>query len=296
MDEDTPIEHQLVSRAIENAQVRVEGYHFDIRKHLVEYDDVVSKHREVIYNERKKILGGADLKANIQSTLRQEIESLVVDAWGSGSEEERNFEGLVQEISTMMPLAPELTPQALSRMSRQEVEEALLHHAEALYEERESKLGEEAMRVVERLVMLRAIDSLWVDHLTQMEHVRQGIGLRAVGQSDPLVVYKKEGHALFQSLRANIQHEVAHTIFKVEVARKGAPEVQASLRANIQHEVAHTIFKVEVARKGAPEVQASPIEREAKQREKVAAGSGKVGRNDPCPCGSGLKYKKCHGK
>ncbi|MDP2744811.1 MAG: preprotein translocase subunit SecA [Dehalococcoidia bacterium] len=267
MDEDTPIEHSLVSRAIEGAQVRVEGYHFDLRKHLVDYDDVVNKHREVIYTERKKILSGADLKANIHSMVEKEIGSLVAAAWGGGPEEARNTEGLVQEASSMMPLSSHLTPQALSNMNRDEVEEALLRHAVALYEEREQKIGPEATRVVERLVMLRSIDTMWVEHLTQMDHVRQGIGLRAVGQSDPLVVYKKEGHALFQSLLANIQHEVAYTVFKVEVSRSGAPEVPAS-----------------------------PMAKEARARNQVAAGAKSVGRNDPCPCGSGLKYKKCHGK
>ena len=275
MDEDTAIEHALVSRAIESAQVRVEGYHFDMRKHLVDYDDVVNKHREVIYTERKKILSGADLKANIQSMVEKEIGSLVAAAWGGGPEEARDTEGLVKEASSMMPLTPHLTPQALSNMSRDEVEESLLQHSGALYEEREQKMGAEATRVVERLVMLRAIDTMWVEHLTQMDHVRQGIGLRAVGQSDPLVVYKKEGHALFQSLLANIQHEVAYIVFKVEVS--GGPS-GAGRAAE------------------APKVPPSPMAKEARARNQVVTGPKNVGRNDPCPCGSGLKYKKCHGK
>jgi len=257
-DENTPIEHSMVSKAIENAQVRVEGYHFDIRKHLVDYDDVVNKHREVIYAERRKILEGADLKANIQSMIRDEIEKLVA-ASCSHDLMETDFTGLIEELATILPLPPQINPEALSRMKPGQITEKLIDYAEQLYEQREKEQDAENMRLLERLVMLRAIDSLWMEHLTAMDHLRQQAGLQAMRQIEPIVVYKKEGHALFESLIASIQHDVVHTIYKVSLTKKEAPA--------------------------------------QRQPQKVAVPAGKkVGRNDPCPCGSGKKYKHCCGR
>ena len=256
-DENTPIEHSMVSKAIENAQVKVEGYHFDIRKHLVDYDDVVNKHREVIYAERKKILGGADLKANILSMVQDEIKNLVA-ARCSDDLIEPDFPGLIEDAATILPLPPQLDANALSQMKPKQIGDKLIDYAKQLYEQREKEVGTDNMRLLERLVMLRTIDSLWMEHLTAMDHLRQRAGLYAVRQVDPLVVYKKEGHALFDSLLANIQHDVAHTIYKVNITKKEAPP---------------------------------------KQPQKVAVPAGKkVGRNDPCPCGSGKKYKHCCGR
>ena len=265
LDEDIPVEHSLVSKAIESAQTRIEGYHFDIRKHLVDYDDVVNKHREVIYSERRKILSGADIKANIQSMITEETQSLVASYLASDHAEDWDLEGLVNEVGTILSLPPTLSASALSEMGRDEIEERLLEHASSVYEERERELGSENMRVLERLVMLRTIDRLWVEHLTAMENMRQGIGLEAVGGRDPLVMYKQEGQATFQSLLSGIAHDVVHTIYKVGIVKEKAP---------------------------AP----SPMAEAARRKEAVTAGKKKVGRNDPCPCGSGKKYKKCCGR
>ncbi|MFC1979470.1 preprotein translocase subunit SecA [Chloroflexota bacterium] len=269
MDEDTPIENALVSRSIESAQVRVEGYHFDMRKHLVEYDDVVNKHRELIYGERRKILSGADLKANILSMVEEEIQSTVRAYLGDEHGIDEDMEGLVNEVSTIFPLPPAFNASTLSQMKPEEIEEKLMEHAGALYEEREKELGSDNMRVLERLVMLRTIDNLWVEHLTMVEYMRQGIGLQALAQRDPLVAYKREGHNLFQNLLSNIQHDVVHTIYRVGIAKKEAPQ-----RAPV-----------------ATQAGASGGE---KQRQK--AEGKKVGRNAPCPCGSGKKYKHCCGR
>jgi preprotein translocase subunit SecA len=258
LGEDTPIEHSVVSKAIENAQIKVEGYHFDIRKHLVEYDDVINKHREVIYQEREKILSNADLKANIQSMIHEELEGLVAARL---SDEQADVDGLLEDLNRILPLPADLNRNTLSQTSFEEVEERLINYADSLYEEREEKLGSEHMRMVERLVMLRTIDNLWIEHLTMMEQMRQGIGLRAVGHHDPLVVYKSEGHALFQSLLANIQHDVVYTIYHVDIVKKESK-------------------------------QQAP----APGRQEAVVAGKKVGRNDPCPCGSGKKYKKCCGK
>jgi preprotein translocase subunit SecA len=269
LDDDTPIEHSLVNKAIETTQTRVEGYHFDIRKHLVEYDDVVNKHREVIYGERKKILSGADLKSNILSMIQQELRGLANTHLSQSYEEGWDLEALTADVNAIFPLPPGLNVAALSNMSRDEIEKKLLQQAEALYRDKEEELEAENMRVLERLVMLRVIDSLWIEHLTAMEDMRQGIGLRAVGHSDPLIVYKTEGHAMFQSLLDNIQRDVVHTIYHVGLVKQ---EAQRPMPA-------------QVTASGGGD----------KRRQPVRAGR-KVGRNDPCPCGSGKKYKYCCGR
>ncbi|HUX48150.1 MAG TPA: preprotein translocase subunit SecA [Dehalococcoidia bacterium] len=267
MGEDTPIEHPIVNKAMTNAQVQTEGHNFSIRKHLVEYDDVINKHREVIYAERRKILSGADLKANITSMVQDEIQSLVARHLSSphlssplkgeeeGEGEERsNLSSLLEDISSIFPLPPQFRSDGLSELNDEQIAEKLADYAIELYNQREQELGPDNMRIAERLVMLRIIDRLWMYHLTEMEHLRQGIGLRAVGQEQPLVVYKREGHASFEALLASIQHDVAHSIYHVGITKE-AP----------------------------------------KKKEAVPVGK-KVGRNDPCPCGSGKKYKHCCGK
>jgi len=262
MDEDTPIENKLVNRAIENAQVRVEGYHFDMRKHLVDYDDVVNKHREVIYGERRKLLSGADLKANILSMVKEEIQGIVA-AYTTGEQGDGwDIDGLIGEVSTILPLPSAINAATLPQMKPKEIEDRLTELAEALYEQREKELGSDNMRVVERLVMLRTIDSLWVEHLTAMENMREGIGLQAIGQRDPLVAYKTEGHNQFQNLLSAIQHGVVHTIYHVGIVKKEAP---APVQAGVSG-------------------------------KKPKVGGKKIGRNDPCPCGSGKKYKHCCGR
>ncbi|TES84130.1 MAG: preprotein translocase subunit SecA, partial [Dehalococcoidia bacterium] len=229
MDEDTPIENKWVNRAIEAAQVKVEGYHFDIRKHLVDYDDVVNKHRELIYEERKKILSGVDLKSNILSMVKDELQSLVETHTAGSYGDGLNVEGLVGELATFFPLPPTLDAETLSQMSAGEIKDQLIEHAESLYEEKEKEVGDEKMRILERLLMLRTTDSLWVEHLTAMEHMRQGIGLQATAQRDPLVAYKREGHNLFNDLLATIQHDMAHIIYRANIAKKGeTPQGQAA--------------------------------------------------------------------
>jgi preprotein translocase subunit SecA len=270
MDENTAIENKLVNRAIENAQVKVEGYNFDIRKHLVEYDDVVNKHRELIYGERRKLLSGADLRANILSMVREGLQGTVAYYTAGEHGDGGDIEGLTREVLTIMPLPPEINASVLSQMKPGQIEGRLIELAEALYGEKEKEIGPEGMRVVERLVMLRTIDNLWVEHLTAMEHMREGIGLMAVGQRDPLVAYKTQGHQQFQNLLEAIQHDVVHTIYHVSLAKKEAPAPSPMAKA--------------AGNRGGT----------SKPQPKVAG--KKVGRNDPCPCGSGKKYKHCCGR
>ncbi|MDP2953457.1 MAG: SEC-C metal-binding domain-containing protein, partial [Chloroflexota bacterium] len=266
LDEDAPMEHSSISWAIQNAQVKVEGYHFEVRKHLVDYDDVMNKHREVIYEQRRKVLSGADLKANIQAMIDEGLKELVRLHLPTEHADDWNLEGLLAGVGNLFPLPPSLTQDALSRLSRSEVEQALLDEARALYEKEEQELGAANMRSLERLVMLRAIDARWIEHLTLMENVREGIGLAAYGQVDPLVAYKRQAFNSFQNLQDAIKEDIVRTIYHVRLAPEAAPVVREVQRAN-----------------------APP-----RPREPVKA-VHKVGRNDPCPCGSGKKYKKCHG-
>ncbi|MFH0847106.1 MAG: preprotein translocase subunit SecA [Chloroflexota bacterium] len=277
MTEDMAIENTLVNKSIENAQIKVEGYNFDIRKHLVDYDDVVSKQREIIYGERRKVLSGADLRANIISMLGSEIHNLI-ESNLSGLEPD--YAGLHKAVLAIMPLPPEMSAEALGKLKPTQIEDELDKYTDALYASYEEKMGADNMRVLERLIMLRTIDSLWIEHLTAMEDMRQGIGLEAIGQRDPLVVYKTRGHEMFQNLMAGIQEGVTRTIFHVTIRRDSSrglapkekrppPSPMAKVAANRPANVA---------------------------RQPVRVAGKKVGRNDPCPCGSGKKYKHCCGR
>jgi preprotein translocase subunit SecA len=278
MDEETPIENKWVSRAIEQAQVKVEGYHFDIRKHLVDYDDVVNTQRELIYEERRKILSGADLKSNILSMVKDELESLAA-SHTAGYSDSWDIAGLVGELASFFPLPPDLNAESLSRMGADEIKDKLIEQADRLYEQKERELGADMMRILERILMLQTIDRLWKEHLTVMDEMRQGIGLQAAGQQDPLVAYKRQGHDMFQSLLAAIQHDMVHLIYRASIAKKGeTPPGRAA--------------PTPVASQPQPQAQAQGGE--GRKRLKVAG--KKVGRNDPCPCGSGKKYKHCCGR
>ena len=262
LDEDMPIENSMVTRAVEESQKKIEGYHFDIRKHLVDYDDVINKHREVIYEERKKILSGADMKANIKSMVEKEICGICELFLGKDRAADWDAGPFLKEISNILPAPPDINAAAVKTMNKAAVEERLLKYADEMYEQHEKDFGADKMRLLERLVMLRTIDKAWVEHLTSMEQMRQSAGLEAIGQRDPLVIYKGRGHEAFEALTAGIEYDIAHTIFKVKIEERQAP---------------------------------SPMAQAAVRGEKAHA-TDKPGRNDLCPCGSGKKYKKCCGK
>ncbi len=265
MDETIPIEHDLVSKSIENAQVRVEGYNFDIRKHLLEYDDVINKQREIIYQQRHQVLSEENLRPIIMDMIQEEVAGLVA-AHTAGDPEDWDLEGLHSSLRTIMPLPPSLTPARWEKLTPKEIEEQLLELAERLYDEKERQLGAGDMRQLERLVMLRAVDSLWIRHLTSLDDLREGIGLRAYGQQDPLVAFKREGHEMYADLLAAIQRAVVGDIYRVSLVREPQPRPMREMRNNV-------------------EAQRAP--------RPVRTAGPKVGRNDPCPCGSGKKYKHC---
>ncbi len=286
MDEDSPIENKLISRAIENAQVRVEGYHFDIRKHLVEYDDVVNKQRELIYDERHKILSGADLKANILSMVKEEIQGIVASHIGDEYGDGLNTAGLITDVATIFPLPPTLKADTLTPLKPKEIEEKLTQAAEELYEQREKEFGAESMRLLERVVMLRVIDSLWVEHLTAMDQMRLEASWQTLRQVRAVDAYKSQGYRQFQTLLDTIQHDVAHTIYHVSIKRQEAPP--PTPRPATQ--------PAPVTTPAAAQTAAGVASSSGKVSKRLKAGGKKVGRNDPCPCGSGKKYKHCCGR
>ncbi len=284
MEETVPIQSGLVTKAIQQSQIKVEAYNFDIRKHLVEYDDVVNLHRDVVYGERRKILSGADLKANVQDMIHREIEALVATYIGERRREEWNLDSLEADLLTIMPLSAELKKEQLGNLEPEEIREALVSHADAFYQQREEEVGAEMMRVLERAVMLRVIDGHWLEHLTVMQNLREGIGLQAYGQRDPLVMYKKEAHEMFDDLMARIQHDIVHTIFHVMPVQDEATASAGGQRRQMAAAATTAVRR--------PSVMANAL---GSRHSNAGNGTRKVGRNEPCPCGSGKKYKRCHG-
>ena len=269
MDDTMPIEHSMVTKSIENAQKRVESKNFDMRKHVLEYDDVMNLQREVIYDQRRQVLEGENLKDNILEMIKTLVDNTMnMYANHSPFPEEWDLNSMLDYCEQLYLPNHSLTPEQLLTMSKEEVKEALLNSALEFYENREVELGAEIMRQLERFVMLKVVDQKWMDHLDAMDQLRQGIGLRAYGQQDPLVQYKFEGYQMFEDMIASIQEDTVRLV----------------LRANIVQEPRETPRNV-VENKYAEEgVRKEP------------AKSSKVGRNDLCPCGSGKKYKKCCGQ
>ena len=289
-----PIEHPWVARSIAGAQKKVEGMHFDARKHVVEYDDVMNKQRQIVYEERRKVLEGADARENILGYVNDIIEKGIEAHCESRHTENWDLEGLVKYLSAYLPLAPgsEIPEDAL-RNGRQGLADYLSAAAAEAYDRKVEEIGADLMPIVERDVMLRTIDWQWMEYLTQMEHFREGIGLRAYGQRDPLVEYKNEAFEMFNELRDRIQGSIVSRIFRVTVQRNAPPPPPPPM---VKHVMESGPGEVDGAagKNGAPKKRAAAPVGAA---EAGGAGpAGKIGRNDPCWCGSGKKYKRCHGK
>ena len=280
LDEDAALENKMVAKSLEGAQTKVEAYHFDIRKHLVDYDDVINTHRSVIYAERDKVLGGVDMKANIQSMVDRELREILSRHIGDARSDNWDVDGLLGELQSVFQLPGDLAdPETLAQMDPEEIERRLLENAAGLYEEIEAAVTPEVMRTIERQLMLRVIDANWVPHLTAMENLRQGIGLHAYGQRDPLVMYKKEGREMFDNLLARIQYDIVHTVYHLSVSGPDGDGRAAAAGPKSPNGGQSVMTRVMGNR----------------SREPGAAGRPKLGRNEPCYCGSGKKYKRCHG-
>ncbi|MGZ6248808.1 MAG: preprotein translocase subunit SecA [Syntrophales bacterium] len=275
MEENQPIEHNLISKAIENAQKRVEAHNFDIRKHLLEFDDVMNRQRQVIYEQRKRVLKGEDLRSDVEEMLEElvgEIVSQYVDE--KSHPEEWNLKGLDDIVFKQFSLRLNFSETGRN-LSIDAIEETLIDAAKNLLKKKEEEYGKPLMDYLMKIIMLQSIDSHWKDHLLSMDHLKEGIGLRGYGQKDPVREYQKEGYEMFMEMIHRIKED---TIEKLCIVRIQKEEEVDEMREEASQDY--------IMSRGEQTADVSTVKREAK----------KVGRNDPCPCGSGKKYKKCCGR
>jgi preprotein translocase subunit SecA len=282
MEEGVPIEHGMVTRAIERAQKQVEGRNFEARKHLLEYDDVMNKQRESIYTLRRSILDGREGKEYILNAADEIVEYLIDTHLPDDAREHPNEAELNAELYDFFGVDLKAAGADLASMRRDEVKERVREAVQRRYEEKEAAVGPEVMRLHERYLLLQVIDQQWKDHLLNVDHLKEGIGLRGYGQRDPLIEYKKESFEIFQEMMERIQDRVVKYLWKIDVVveQESERESQRAQRALPPPPKQQPMFF-----SGASGSQPQTV----KNRE------AKVGRNDPCPCGSGKKYKKCHG-
>jgi preprotein translocase subunit SecA len=277
IEENQPIEHNLISKAIENAQKRVEGQNFEIRKHLLEYDDVMNRQRQVIYEQRKKVLKGEELASDNEDMI-QEIAANLVDEYvdENVNPEDWNLKALEDAVFKQFSLKVDLTSRADDQKpSPAGIEEAIVTATKSLLSDKEKAFGEPVMEYLRKVIMLQSIDSRWKDHLLAMDHLKEGIGLRGYGQKDPIREYQKEGYEMFMEMVQRVKEDTITKLCMVQIQREEEIE---EMREKNQRDY--------IMSRG----------EDVKTPETVKREGEKVGRNDPCPCGSGQKYKKCCGK
>lgn len=268
LEEDMPIEHKMLTKSIEGAQKKVEGRNFGIRKHVLQYDDVMNKQRETIYAERRRVLEGENLQEQIQNMIHSIIEN-AADAYIQ--EEGLNIDGFREYLYHLFMPKGSIEIQDIEKLNTKEVVEAVYEIAMKIYNGKEERIGSERMREVERVILLQAVDSHWIDHIDAMDQLRQGIGLRAIGQQDPVIAYTNEGFDMFNEMNLHIQEDTIKYLFNITieepVERKQVIDVE-HLSSNVDDESENKTIRKEDS----------------------------IGRNDDCPCGSGKKYKKCCGR
>jgi len=282
MEEDEPIEHTMISRAIENAQRKVEGHNFDIRKHLLEYDDVMNRQREVIYRQRREVLGSEDVSQvitdmfpDLAAMLAQECAQLRVPS------EEWDWAGLAERMHALFGFAGSWSKEQLKDIDEQALEALILAALEDRYARREEEIGADTIRHLERIVLLQVVDHHWKEHLLNMDHLKEGISLRGYGQKNPLDEYKKEGFNMFSTMIATVKNQTISTMFRLQLAREEeVAELEREQREREQRQ------PMQLKHGQGNDEEQKPFAREGE----------KIGRNDDCPCGSGLKYKRCCGK
>jgi preprotein translocase subunit SecA len=277
MDDETPIEHKILSNAIETAQKRMESRHFQSRKHVLEYDDVMNVQRNLMYKQRRRVLDGEDIRDHMTSMIDEFIADKVRGVAG-----EQNFIDPEQMDEIALSLEGTLFPPSGGRMTKEELQtvspddviEKLQNAAKKLYRAKEEEYGEDVMREIERVALLRSVDTQWMQHIDEMHELRQGIGLRAYAQSDPIVAYKREGYGMFEDMVSRIRDNTVTYLLRVQVRQDAPKRVQVAGGKMVAHAGGDVPQKKQPVRKTAAE---------------------KIGRNDPCPCNSGKKYKKCCG-
>jgi preprotein translocase subunit SecA len=303
MPEDLPIEHKMVSKSLESAQQRIEGLNFDSRKHVLEYDDIMNRQREVVYSRRKAYLASATpespegLRSEVLGFIKKEVEGIIRNNFLSAS----GIEELQSALSALLPLSPEQI-QKIHELNKSagSAEEALIEYAQKVaedrYTEKEGILGSEQMRTLEKFVCLQALDTHWMEHLETIDNLRESVGLRSYGQRDPLIEYKRESFQLFQSLIAEIEKQIAYTIYKVGLVQPQAPTVLEKASMNSVEMSTLSVSSSGVSGMGS--VSNSSISAASSSSGGPASPDGDprgltTGRNDACYCGSGKKFKKC---
>ncbi|NTU66782.1 MAG: preprotein translocase subunit SecA [Candidatus Moranbacteria bacterium] len=296
LPEDQPIQNKLISRTIENAQSKIEGFNFDIRKHVLEYDDVMNKQREVVYKKRREILETDDLKNEMLGYINEEMER-IVSTYLIDPEGRVNAEEVYQNIRSIIPVSESILGKLQEigndkRKNNAEIisgmTEYILGLAKEAYNKKEQEIGSLSMRSIEKSIILQTMDTMWMEHLDEIDYLRGAIGLRGYAQRDPLVEYKREAFNMFSFLMQNIRSTIVSTIFRISIV---TPETESVINEkNLNYQGAEDIEQFSSsagasADKGASNMKQSPI-----------INADKIGRNDPCPCGSGKKYKKCCGK
>ena len=321
MEEDVPIESNLITKRIAAAQKAVEAQNFESRKHLLEYDDVMNKQRQAVYGTRRQLLEGLDQKERVLE-MTQGVVGGMVDIRCPGNTHPENYDLTGLQTDMLTQFGVRINPNDLAGLNGDQIDAELFERAKAAYQAKEDLVGASLMREAERNIMLHVIDDQWKDHLLSMDHLKEGIGLRGYGQKDPLVEYKKESYTLFQDMMDRIEDETVRYLYFLRFEQN--PESLPFANEDSEYEEDEAIEeqkKLEVARQLEEQqrlVAQSAVqdmtrniqkqhERELKDlqfagtngsstaNQTVSNGGPKVGRNDPCPCGSGKKYKKCHG-
>ena len=287
MEEDEPIEHNMISKAIENAQRKVEGHNFDIRKHLLEYDDVMNKQREVIYRQRREVLSGEDLSEVTQDMIEDQVVALAAEFSNERlASDDWNWDGFEERMVEVFSIKPDWDDEQKKGMDPDEFTDKIRAMVQEKYSEQEEVNGTDNQRHLERVILLQTVDTLWKEHLLSMDHLKQGIGLRGYGQKNPLDEYKKEGYNLFMNMIENMKHETVNNLMRVRIMSDDDVErLEEERRQKLKEEQA----QAKLNQGAAGEEQTASSTPEKRDGEKV-------GRNAKCPCGSGKKYKKCCGK
>jgi preprotein translocase subunit SecA len=283
MEEDEPIEHSMISKAIENAQRKVEGHNFDIRKHLLEYDDVMNKQREVIYSQRREVLQGENIKPIIEDMIADLVGEVTGEfAVEKTPSEDWEWESFYERVEEIFNIKLAWNKTERTDLDHDALFEKLMAEVEGKYQRQEEQNGIEQMRHLERMILLQMVDTLWKEHLLNMDHLKEGIGLRGYGQKNPLDEYKKEGFNLFMTMIETVKQQTVGTLLRVQLVQDGELQrLEEERRQEREREL-------EMAKRASGDEEAS--------RKPIKRSQEKVGRNAPCPCGSGKKYKKCCGK
>ena len=283
MEEDQPIEHRLVTRAIENAQRRVEAHNFEIRKHLLEYDNVMNQQREVIYSQRREVLAGEDLKESVMEMVEEQTEG-IVDLFSDEKvhPEDWDLKGLQDAIYQQFSFRWKVPSPEQDGLNRNRLNELIHQGAKDVYQKKEEEFGTPTLRYLEKVIMLQSIDYHWKDHLLAIDQLKEGIGLRGYGQKDPKIEYQKEAYQMFIEMLDRIKKDTVEKLFAIQIAKeKEAQEIKLERKQTF------------IMSRGGEGAQNAGGETESGKGVTFRRDGKKIGRNDPCPCGSGKKYKKC---